>query len=178
MICKKCNAKNITTASYCCNCGAPFTEQEKETAYNNTIYGKIEKLEELKGYITLEVITSHPVFRVAVIILILVVGFLFGRPHGNNMAILESESYTVSQNTENGEFYLLTAEEEIGVSLYLPKEYETLTLTMPDGQTDTIEDGEQLTLKADYESPYIIEADYGKKTESINVYVFLTQPPQ
>ena len=178
MNCKNCNHKNITKASYCVNCGAPFTEEEREAAYGKTVYGCIEKIEELKGYASLEAITGHPVFRIAVIVLILVVGLLFGRPHGNNMVILESDAYTVSQNEENGEFYLLTKQEEVGVSLYLSKEAEYITILSPEGETTTIAEGEEIVLAANYETPYTIGADYGKKTESINVYVFLTEAPQ
>ncbi len=178
MNCKNCNHKNIISASYCVNCGAPFTKEEKENAYNKTIYGKIEKLEELKGYITLEAITGHPVFRIAIIVLILIVGLLVGRPHGNNMAIMENEAYTVSQNEENGEFYLLTKQEEVGVSLYLPQEAESITVLTPEGETEIIEVGDSIVLATNYEEPYTIGADYGKKTESINVYVFLSEALQ
>ncbi len=175
MICKNCNHKNITKALYCSNCSAPFSEEERKQAYDKTIYGKISKLEELKGYITLETVTSHPVFRIAVLVIILIVGILVGRPHGNNMAILESEEYSVSQNTENKDFYLLTEKDEIGVGLYLPKKSEKITLEKTDGTTAepkvTISQDEEIVLKADEESYYIISADYGSSTETIKVYV-------
>ena len=38
MICKNCNHKNITTALYCSNCSAPFSEEERKQAYDKTIY--------------------------------------------------------------------------------------------------------------------------------------------
>ena len=175
MICKNCNHKNITKANFCANCSNPFTEEEREQAYKKTIYGKISILEELKEYVTLEKITTHPAFRIAVLVIIIVVGILFGRPHGNKMAILESKDYSVSQNTENKDFYLLTEKSEIGVGLYLPKKAEEITLEKTDGTTAepkvTISQDDEIVLKADEESYYIISADYGSSKETIKVYV-------
>ena len=70
MICQQCGKKNITKAQYCGSCGTAFSEEQRKKAYNRTIFGVIEKVEELKGYATLEAVTGHPVFRIAVLVLI------------------------------------------------------------------------------------------------------------
>ena len=72
MICKECGTKNITKAQFCVHCGSAFTDEERQKAYDRTIFGKIEKLEKWKGYITLDFITGHPVFKTLVLIAILV----------------------------------------------------------------------------------------------------------
>ena len=177
MICKNCGYKNITKAIYCENCASPFSDEERDIAYNKTVYGKISKLETLKGYVTLEAFTSHPVFRIAVLLIILVFGLLLGRPNGKYMTILQNDQYTVSQNSENGEYYILTEKSEIGVGLYLPKKAEGLKLQKTDGETIEYEtafsDGEEIVLQAEEDSYYLIEANYGSSAESIKVYVLL-----
>lgn len=175
MRCQNCQQENIRQAQYCAACGTAFSDEQREAAYADTVYGKIEKLESIKSWLTLEAITSHPVFRVLLIVAILAVGLLLGRPHGNRMTILESDAYTVSQHRESGDYYLLTDKAEVGVSLYLPKKAETLTLKKTDGEqvlsetTFTAEEG--VALQADDTACYRIEANYGGKTESITVYV-------
>ena len=48
MKCSKCGYENLTKASYCFSCGNPFTRQEKQTAREKTLVGKIEKAEEIR----------------------------------------------------------------------------------------------------------------------------------
>ena len=45
MFCKKCNTENLMKAEYCQACGNQFTPEEKNAAYEKTIFGKFEKLE-------------------------------------------------------------------------------------------------------------------------------------
>ena len=46
MLCKKCNTENLLKADYCQSCGNIFTQEEKDAAYEKTIFGKYEKVEE------------------------------------------------------------------------------------------------------------------------------------
>ena len=176
MICNTCKHNNITKAMYCENCGAAFSDKEREQAYNKTIYGRIDKFEQFKGYVTLEAITSHPVFRIIVLVLILAVGLLVGRPHGNAMTILKNDAYTVAQNSQTGEYYLLTQDEQVAVDLYLPKKAEQLTVRQDDDTATTrtldLTTDEALVLTANAQAAYVLEADYG---ESITVYVIQDQ---
>ncbi len=171
MICKQCQHKNILSAQYCELCGAPFTEEQRQAAYDATVYGKINKLEKLKSTVMLEKITSHPIFRIAVLAVILVVGLLLGRPHGNEMTVLAGDGYSVSQHTETGDLYLLTAQDEVGVELYLPKRAKTLTLTSPDGETKDVDTRKGITLPV-AEEAYTFTADYGSGEETLTVFVW------
>ena len=50
MKCMKCGYENPTTAEYCHMCGTAFTEQQRQEAYDRTIFGKLDRLENLKGW--------------------------------------------------------------------------------------------------------------------------------
>ena len=72
MICSKCGTNNLIRADYCSSCGHAFTEQEKADAYRETIYGKLDRLEEAQSWLTLKKITGNLFFRIAVLALIFV----------------------------------------------------------------------------------------------------------
>lgn len=175
MICKNCQTKNITKAQFCRHCGSAFTEQQRQEAYDRTIFGTVEKMEKWKGYLTLEVITGHPVFKTAVLVLILIWGLFLGRTNGNQMLILENEAYQVQQHAETGEYYVITGQDAVSLSLYLPRQTEQVTLlAMAEDQViqeQTFAAEEQPVLEADAAEYYSIVADYGKKTETITVYL-------
>ena len=175
MICQQCGKKNITKAQYCGSCGTAFSDEQREKAYNRTIYGVIDKVESLKGYATLEVITGHPVFRVAVLALILVAGLLLGRPHGDQLAILESDDYQVQQDVQTGDFYVLTEDDSLVLELYFPRKVETLTVRQLLGEKLMYERSfsteDAITLDKSHERTYVVEADYGDNMESITLYV-------
>ena len=175
MICKNCQTKNITKAGYCRSCGSAFTEKERQKAYDRTIYGKIEKLEKWKGYLTLEFITGNPIFKTVVLIAILVWGFFLGRANGDRMLILESEVYRVQQHVTTGEYYVLTEQDSVSLALYLPRQAEAVQLqafiddTVVQEQSFSAE--EQPRLECGAAEYYHITADYGDSTEQIKVYV-------
>ena len=50
MKCLKCGYENPITAEYCHMCGTAFTEQQRQEAYDRTIFGKLDRLENLKGW--------------------------------------------------------------------------------------------------------------------------------
>ena len=174
MICKECQAKNITKAQFCQHCGSAFTDEDRQNAYDRTIFGMIDKLEEWKGYATLEFITGHPVFKTAVLVLILLWGLWLGRSNGNAMTILEGDTYRVQQNTDNGDYYILTEENQVPLNLYLPRQAD-LTLqvwnadTMESQYTFAVED--EILLEVDTSMFFIIEADYGQQYQQIKLYV-------
>ena len=175
MICENCQKKNIIKARFCRHCGRTFTEEQRQKAYDRTIFGKIEKLEKWKSYITLEAITSHPIFKTLVLVAILVWGIFLGRSNGNQMLILENDAYQVQQHAATGEYYILTQAERVSVDLYLPQKAEAVTLqAVVDGQvvraqTFTPETPPQLEKGgAEY---YYITADYGKRKSIVIKYI-------
>lgn len=175
MICKNCQTKNITKAQFCHNCGSAFTDEQRQKAYDRTIFGKIDKLEKWKGYITLDVITGHPIFKTVVLVAILLWGLFLGRTNGDQMLILESQTYQVQQNATTGEYYVLTSQDSVSVSLYLPRQAETVQLqAIVDGnvtQEQSFAADEQPRLECGVAEYYYITADYGDSTEQIKVYL-------
>lgn len=174
MICKNCQTENITKAQFCCHCGQAFTDEQRKQAYDRTIFGKIEKVEKWKGYLTLSSITGHPIFKTLVLVAILVWGMLLGRTNGDRMLILESEAYRVQQHATTGEYYILTDLDSVSVSLYLPRQAEVRLQAIVDGQTvreQTFTTEELPGLEYGAADYYRIIADYGDGTEQITVYV-------
>lgn len=175
MICKNCQTKNITKAQFCSHCGSAFTDEQRQEAYDRTVFGKIEKLEKWKGYITLDFITGHPIFKTLVLVAILVWGLFLGRANGNQMLILESEAYRVQQHITTGEYYVLTQEDSVSLSLYLPRQAETVVLqAVVDGQVtqeQSFAAEEAPLLKSGAAEYYYITANYGNSAEQIKVYL-------
>ena len=69
MKCKNCGKENLIKAQYCQDCGQPFTDQERQTAYDQTFWGKLDKLKKAKEIVedtkslprtVLTVIDEHP----------------------------------------------------------------------------------------------------------------------
>lgn len=180
MICKNCKTKNITKAQYCRNCGNAFTDEQRQAAYDRTIFGKIDKLEEWKGYVTLEFITGHPIFKIVVLVAILVWGIFLGRTNGNQMLILESDAYQVQQNVTTGEYYVLTEQDSVSLALYLPRKAEAVQLQaiVNDAvvQEKSFAAEEQPRLESGAAEYYYITADYGDSTEKITVYLVAQKP--
>lgn len=175
MNCLKCGETNVTKAQFCKKCGREFSDEERDEAYEKTVYGKIEKLEKLHGYISLEAITTHPAFRIAVLVLILIWGLYVGRPHGNHLTILESDNYQVQQNEVNEDFYVLTERNTVTLRLYFPEEPEMIRLQICQ-EGEVLEEKEfvaedAITVERSLEVSYRVEAEYGKKTEDIHLYV-------
>lgn len=175
MICKNCQKNNITRAKFCRDCGTAFSEEQRQKEYDRTIYGKIEKLEKWKGYVTLDFITGNPIFKTVVLAAILVWGLFLGRTNGDQMLIQESEAYRVQQHASTGDYYVLTPENSVSVSLYLPRKAESLQLqAIVDGQVakeQSFTAEEQPHLECGAAEYYYITADYGDDTERITVYL-------
>lgn len=175
MICKNCQSKNITKAQYCRHCGTAFTDDQRQEAYDRTIFGVIDKLEEWKGYATLEFITGNPIFKTVVLVAILIWGLFLGRTNGDRMLIMDSDAYQVQQNVATGEYYVLTEQDSVSVALYLPRQAEEVQLQavvndeIVQEQSFTVE--EQPSLKSGAAEYYYITANYGDSTERITVYV-------
>lgn len=120
MKCKNCGKENLIKAHYCYGCGHPFTEKERQSAYDSTLWGKLDKLKKAKQIVTLEAVTSHPVFRVLFLALLIIIGVLTGTNKGSVMRPLESDAYAVAYDRKQNEYYLFSEEEEVAVPLYLP----------------------------------------------------------
>ena len=177
MICKNCNSKNLYKAHYCQNCGYAFTDEDREEAYSKTVYGLFNKLEDLYNTLTLDKITGSIVFKILSIVCVLVIGLFGVITNGNEMKILESEQYEVQYNTKTEEYYLLSELDEIGVSLYLPKEAEVLRVVELDSDNQQVNEDvytmEDSIVLEQTSNKYEVVAEYSNATnEKVVIRVF------
>ena len=96
MKCLKCGYENPITAEYCHMCGTEFTEQQRQEAYDKTIYGKLDRLENLKGWADLSNITGNIIFRLIIIAGLAAMAFYNVTRNGTHLSIAKSSQYTLS----------------------------------------------------------------------------------
>jgi len=177
MICKKCKTKNIIKALFCKNCGNAFSQQERDRAYNRTIFGIIKNFRKLKAYATLSFITSKLWFKALTLVAILLYGFLQVTVTGRQMKIQPSEYYNVQYNTASKEYYITSEYSEIGLNLYLPMEAENISVIKTDlaGNIDNCTNytsDDNITITYDDSTKYCVSADFiDGKSQSVQLYL-------
>ena len=177
MKCEKCGHENLLKAQYCSSCGNRFTDEERQAAFDETIYGKFDKLIEVKEWITLSKITDNKFFRIAVLVMIIIAGLLTGGNKGSSMMILESDDYTVRYNSNLEEYYVFTDKNEVDVDLYLPGKPEGLVVTgmTLDGKVLDQKEyalGDKVTLIKSDNVLYHVSGEYEKAEKSIDLIVY------
>ena len=179
MICKKCNKENLLKANYCQHCGNRFTQQDKDDAYNGTIFGKFEKLEGYAAYFKpLEIITGSRVFRIATIAVLLLYSVFVSMSGGDNLRMVDGKDYDVMFNTENRAYYVVSEEYYVDAEVYLPRDTLGVTVSTIDmyGQTVDVsfyEPKDSIVLEAGNGNHYLIEAAGKKNREVIEVYTLM-----
>lgn len=180
MRCVKCGQDNLLQANYCCKCGCAFTEEEKQAAYDKTIYGILDKIEDLWATIKLDKITGNLVFRIAVLVLIAVVGIASSGRTGTDFAVLDGKTYDVQYNQRSGEYYILSPEQVVQAELYIPGEPESLTLncldvadTVVESMTYSLDEG--IALDISDRVHYQLVANYADHTDTIVIFTYLTE---
>jgi len=127
MICTKCGKDNLIKADYCAHCGHAFTKQEKEAAYNQTIYGKLDRFDEVKSWVTLKKITGNFFVRLLVLACIAAIGFLTHTNQGTEMKLLESNEYALYSDLD-----------KVHLKLYLPGKPESIGVDVLDAEGNVI----------------------------------------
>lgn len=184
MKCSKCGSENITKAAYCKYCGKAFTDRQQKEAYDKTIFGKLDKIENLwnnlTGLVNLSVITENRVFRIIVLVAIFLFGILFGNRYGNTMTILDGPHYTVQHNPEKAEFYVLTEKNSANLKLYLPQKTETLVVEGIDQNgvlcmSSLYNTNTEIVLNCSDEIYYTITSNGENFSQQIKLYVLCRQ---
>ena len=178
MKCKHCKTQNITKAHYCKNCGSPFTQEDRDKAYNRTIFGIITNIRKLKAYATLSVITSKPWFKALSLVAILLYGILQVNINGSQMKIQPSEYYEVQYNKVAKEYYITSPYQQIGLNVYLPKESLNLTVTEMnlDNKVKNVTEYQQddnIIITYDDNTKYHICADFIDSSNQKIIFYFL-----
>ncbi len=138
MICTKCGKDNLIKANYCAQCGHAFSRQEKEAAYNQTIYGKLDRFDEVKSWVTLKKITGNFFVRLLVLACIAAIGFLTHTNRGTEMKLLESNEYAIDWNSSRNEYYLYSDLDQVHLKLYLPGKPESIGVDVLDAEGNVI----------------------------------------
>ena len=177
MKCRHCGSDNIMKANYCSACGQQIPEEDRQKAWNSTIYGKIEKLEKAKAWVTFEAITSHPFVRALMLVLILAYGLLLYRTFGNKFSVRNSTEYTVAYNKDMDEYYIGSGQKEFHLELYVPGKAESILVEavrnadhdIVGSEVYTSEDAIALSNTTDCH--YVLTADYGSRQSRLVIYI-------
>ena len=179
MKCKECGHENLTKAQYCSSCGYKFTDKERQAAYDATFFGKLDKLEDIKGWVTLSKITGSKYAKIGLILLIILWGIMSKSNMGTEMMILESDDYTVRYNSNLDEYYIFTEKDEVDLNLYLPGKPEGITVTSNDLDGSEFAQkeyaiGERVTLVKSDAVLYNVAGNYEKLEKDLNLIVYDT----
>ena len=177
MKCEKCGHKNLYKANYCEKCGNEFSEEYKTKAYNKTIYGIFNKLEDLYSWLTLDKILNHKYMKILLLLIILYGTCTKIMENGNDFIIKNSDTYQVQFNKSEEVYYISSNEYYVNLSLYIPKKTENILVHEYDIQhqllnstTYTIEDS--ITLLNEQDKYYTIEAVYENSSDHLTVVVY------
>jgi len=177
MKCNQCGHKNLYKANYCEKCGHKFDETIKSKAYDKTIYGLINKLEDLYSWLTLDKIFGNTYLKIFLLIVILFSTCTKIIQNGNNFIIKDNESYEVQYNKQKNQYYIISNEYYIDLSMYIPKKTESIVVTeysinneMLSSFSYTIEDS--ITLLNEQDKYYVIEAVYENSSDDLTVYIY------
>ena len=179
MKCKHCKTKNITKAHYCKHCGSPFIQEERDKAYNRTIFGILTNIRKLKSYATLSLITAKPWFKALTLVSILLYGLLQIKINGSYMKIQPSEYYDVQYNKVAKEYYITSQHRQIGLNLYLPKEAEDISVIEMDLDNNPkgsyiYEQNDNIVVNYKINSKYRIQTNFvDNKCQTIDFYFII-----
>ena len=132
MKCTNCNTENLLKACYCKECGTQFTDEQKEAAYNKTVFGIIDRIESLWGNLHLDFITGSRWFQLATIGVLAVYMAFVLITNGNQMKIVDSADYDVTYLTDTKAWCLTTDLDAVTVELYIPGKTETVDIITVD----------------------------------------------
>ncbi len=176
MKCNQCGQENALSAHYCSTCGAKFSEDTRNAAYEKTIFGKLDKVLDLKGWVDLSKITGNRIVRIAVLAVLLALVVVNISRNGSHLTIAPGDGYTVAYNEEQKEYYALTELDTVNLSTYLPKKTNSITVTcyIQDQQVYVRQEepGTTVELPRLEDGYYVIHADYSNgKSEELMLFV-------
>ena len=177
MKCQQCDHINLYKAKYCQKCGHQFSEKEIKDAYDHTIYGLLDKLEQLYYHLSLQTITCHPITKIATIVVILICGIGNIMQNGSEFSLLNSSHYRVSYNESLDEYYIHSNDTNINLQFYIPKYVDEIIIDSYDYNDQFLytlhyKPSDAISLINDSTYHYDITAIDNNKKESITVYTF------
>lgn len=175
MNCPICHKDNPLNAKYCDACKYEFTVEDRNNAYEKTIFGKtdrvIESIKRITDSVNLSIVFNNRIFRVALLIL-LIIGGIYINTNKEQYAIIPGEEYRVEYNQSLNEYYLYTDDDYINLKLYLTNDVSTVVVNTYSYDDIAISNAtygvnDRIILNRDIDGYYeIIENDI-----SFNVYI-------
>ena len=181
MICPNCSEDNHSSSIYCRNCGYHFSDAQRQAAYDQTIYGKIDKGRRIADILTLKFITDTIWFKVLSIVLILALGVWLRISGVQGFRLESSDDYEIQYLKETDTYYLITEEPTIPLRLVMPYGTKKLKVKELDEDGDTIssesyDPEEGITLDVSGKIHYKLSTSNGKKTTgSLVLYLYLSE---
>ena len=177
MRCNHCGHKNLYKANYCEKCGYKFDESYKTKAYDKTIYGLINKIEDIYSWLSLDKIFGNTYLKIFILLIVLFSTCSKVIENGNDFIIKENDSYKVQYNKIEDKYYIISNEYYINLSLYIPKKTESILVNeynidnvMQKSSDYTIEDS--IVLLNEQDKYYVIESIYENSSDALTVYIY------
>ena len=177
MRCNHCGHKNLYKANYCEKCGYKFDESYKTKAYDKTIYGLINKIEDIYSWLSLDKIFGNTYLKIFILLIVLFSTCSKVIENGNDFIIKENDSYKVQYNKIEDKYYIISNEYYINLSLYIPKKTESILVNeynidnvMQNSSNYTIEDS--IVLLNEQDKYYVIESIYENSSDALTVYIY------
>lgn len=177
MRCNHCGHKNLYKANYCEKCGYKFDENYKTKAYDKTVYGLINKIEDIYSWLSLDKIFGNTYLKIFILLIVLFSTCSKIIENGNDFIIKENDSYIVQYNKTEDKYYIISNEYYINLSLYIPKKTESIVVNeynidnvMQNSSDYTIEDS--IVLLNEQDKYYVIESIYENSSDALTVYIY------
>ena len=184
MKCTRCQTDNLQIAQYCCACGHPFSDAEREAAYAQTPFGKLDKARKVKSILTLDIVTGSLWYKILILILIIALG-IFLRLNGiSAFRVEKSDGYDLQYARNTASYYVITEGMQADLRLVVPKGTVKLTVESVDTANHTVskqsypaETG--LSLPVSGTLHYQIYAEnQSRATDKLTLYVYRGMPQE
>lgn len=152
MKCIACQGENQLRADYCAHCGRPISEKLRREAYDETIYGKIDRVLEAKSWLTLEKITKHPVVRILILAVLAVLVVVNVTRNGTSLGLRNGDGYRLGYDKDADKYLVTSALDTVRLSVNIPRKTEASAL-------EVYQDGELL-------ETVVIEEDGGVEVQN------------
>ena len=126
--CKGCGHENRIKANFCEDCGQAFSQEERDEAYRHTIFGFLDKVENMLAMAQFKFLTDNLIFKSVLLVTIFSLGIFTMYQNGLEMRIEPSEQYEVYFDEAMDRYVLMTEDLEINLDLYVPHQIDRIAL--------------------------------------------------
>ena len=120
MLCNNCSAKLSYGEKYCNKCGEAISKEVYEEEYNDSVWAKLDKAQDVYDSLFLKKVTGSFVFKV--ISLVVVLGYFFFTMYGNltGIRLKENTEYEIEYNKQYDEYYINLNTDNANLEMFVP----------------------------------------------------------